>query len=217
MRKGKSVIIAASIATVITGCSKNEENNPEQVEKLKKSSIVGRYDCRMENEALAKLISVDLREKGRAYTKSKALGVSNETVGTYERDGDRLIITVDGKATVFNISANLISLNQSGIKAKCYKEESAEEKNQRLSSLFGTYVLDPSNSEGVDFRLSLKENGNGQITKDQETSKIMYRVESDKLILSREDEAKDWVFTILGKKLVAKIPGSDGTATLTKE
>lgn len=126
--------LAAFICMLLSGCGGND--------------IAGTYTC--ENVGFVK--SIELTPGGKIYTKAEVLGETQQTAGTYEIDGTRLVGTVDGTTTVMDIENGILVYG----KGKCvpgdYPDQNASAAQHRKGAaksdtkeerrLLGTYRID---------------------------------------------------------------------------
>lgn len=91
------------------------------------NDITGTYTC----ESLGFVKSIELTPDGRIYTKAEVLGETQQTAGTYEVDGTKLIATVDGSTTVMGIDNGALVSGE----GECVTAD-------RERKLLGTYIID---------------------------------------------------------------------------
>lgn len=113
------------------------------------NDIAGTYTC----ENLGFVKSIELTPKGKIYAKAEVLGETQQTAGTYEIDGNRLIGTVNGETTVMDIDDGILVSGQ----GKCVPGDYTEPQNSSITrppkeavetkasgdrELIGTYRID---------------------------------------------------------------------------
>lgn len=103
------------------------------------NDVAGIYAC----QDLGFVETIELTRDGRIYTKAKVLGETQQTAGTYEIDGTRLIAVVNGSTTVMDIDNGAFVLGE----GKCVSAEQGRKLQGARSYEEGDYKPGTATSE----------------------------------------------------------------------